>query len=136
MIGRGSKNNFLIFLSLFIAVCCVSCTAGYCRKPYRDLDGMKLGEVTAKREPVISGERVRVYKYDGRLQCDLGQEIPLKKMAKELKGIEIFRQEKRYDGLVHVTVCGSTTGYANVYTIQTKDYEEAKRRGFELWRFN
>jgi heme A synthase len=35
---------------------------------------------------VISADTVKVFRYDGSLQCGMGQAVPLDEMAKELNG--------------------------------------------------
>ena len=56
-------------------------------------------------------------------------------MKNELKDIHIFSAVKKTDGLIHLQVCGSRTGKANVYEIKSVDLEAAKKRGFQVWNF-
>ena len=74
-----------------------------------------------------------IYKYDGSLQCGMGESIPLKEMAKQLDGINIYSQSKKNDGLMHIQVCGSNTGQINVYEIAEADLEKAIKKGFKSW---
>lgn len=83
----------------------------------------------------MSDRRVFVYKYDKSEQCNPGTGITLKAMARELKGIKIYSQENRHDGLSHIQVCGSSTGKTNVYEIGEEDLEKAKSKGFREWAF-
>ena len=83
---------------------------------------------------------VWVYKLDGTLQCDLGNEIPLKEMQKELEnlGAEVLSSEKRISCDLFSQACGSPTGRVNAYEISHTDWEEIKRGfvgplGFKLW---
>ncbi|TIX44666.1 MAG: hypothetical protein E5W81_01725 [Mesorhizobium sp.] len=73
-----------------------------------------------------------VYKYDGTLQCGLGQEIPLAEMAQELldAGVSVISSRKSSDGLLHIEVCGALTGQINVYEIATPDLYKALQLGF------
>lgn len=80
-------------------------------------------------------QRVFVYKYDGGLQCGLGKAIGLDVMAKELQGITILSQSKKRDGLMHIQVCGSITGMANVYEIPLSQQKIAETHGFKKWSF-
>jgi hypothetical protein len=75
-----------------------------------------------------------VYKYDGTLQCGLGQEIPLAEMAQELldAGVPVISSHKSSDGLLHIALCGALTGEINVYEIATADLLKALQLGFAL----
>ena len=77
---------------------------------------------------------VEVYKYDGTLQCQRGKEIPLDVMAKELadKGIEVKASRKGTDGLLHIAMCGASTGKLNVYSIASEALPQAEALGFRL----
>ena len=83
---------------------------------------------------VFERPKVDVFKYDGSLQCSLGREIPLETMAEELKkaGIKVEASRKGHDGLVHISVCGASTGSLNVYTIAGESLSEARALGFTL----
>ena len=76
---------------------------------------------------------LEVFKYDGTLQCGQGNEIPLDTMAKELtdKGIEVISSRKGKDGLVHIALCGTSTGSLNVYTLNADSLAQAKELGFK-----
>lgn len=80
-------------------------------------------------------EHVFVYKYDGTKQCNMGQEITLEQMQKELDGIKVYSTAKRKDGLVRMTVCGADTGSANVYEIDKTEVKKAEEKGFKVWEF-
>ncbi|MDX8464903.1 hypothetical protein RFM26_04310 [Mesorhizobium sp. VK23B] len=73
-----------------------------------------------------------VFKYDGTLQCGLGQEIPLAEMTQELvdAGVSIISSHKSSDGLMHIQLCGALTGQINVYEIATPDLYKALQLGF------
>ena len=117
-----------------------ACSAGHCRKPsernqelLRELKGEP--PVAAKKSEKEEETTVWVYKYDGSLQCNIARAKSLKVMAKQLAGIPILAQEKRHDGLMHITVCGSPTGKANVYKINKEDLEKAQAVDFKVWSF-
>jgi len=76
-----------------------------------------------------------VYKYDGSQQCAQKKGQSLHSMEKKLAGLKVFSRNKKSDGLMHIQVCGSNTGMANVYEILAKDLGRAKERGFQLWKF-
>ncbi len=83
-----------------------------------------------------SQNRIKVFKYDGSLQCGMGKAVPIGEMAKELVGITIYSSENKPDGLMHIQLCGSPTGRANVYEIDQSQLEAAKKKGFKEWTFD
>lgn len=129
------------FFTLFCLL--VGCAQGHCR---RKTDQVQTAEViadtTAEVPPVATSakptekDRVYVYKYDGSLQCQGGKAISLEVMAKELKGITVFSSAKKPDGMMHIQVCGSITGMANVYEIPAKSLKAAESKGFKKWNFD
>lgn len=128
--------------SIFIAaLACVSlsCAQGHCRR--KQEVSKPAAPVEAAPEPASKAAadhgagRVLVYKYDGSLQCGAGKPVPLDAMAKELSGIQIFSSVKKPDGLMHIQVCGSITGMANVYEIAAQDLKKAEAKGFKKWSF-
>ncbi len=130
MIGPGLNRIVLLLLVLSIS----ACTSTYCRQSYRNKNG-KIRNTTTTPLPVGPGQTVLVYKYDGSLQCGLGQAISPKEMAKQLGDIKILDQKKMNDGLMHITVCGSITGDANVFTIDANDLSKAKQKKFKVWEY-
>src|SRR5713226_35028 len=72
--------------------------------------------------PVFSADTVKVFRYDGSLQCGMGQAVPLDEMAKELTAvnIKVLSSEKSVVSGLIIALCGAPTGRANVYEI-TKD---------------
>jgi hypothetical protein len=83
---------------------------------------------------VFEESTVQVYKYDGTLQCGMGQEIPVDEMAKELEaaGIRVVASRKGTDGLAHISVCGASTGAINVYVIDRAALSAARKLGYRL----
>ena len=72
---------------------------------------------------VFSADTVRVFRYDGSLQCRMGQAVPLDEMAKELTAVNITvlsREKSVVSGLI-IALCGAPTGMANVYEIAKDD---------------
>ena len=117
----------------------VACQSGQCRKVEKSLPPIETPEQVAAR---LSGKKetkemknIFVYKYDGSLQCGQGRKIPLKEMASQLEGIKIYSKVNKPDGLMHIQVCGSPTGYANVFEISPNDLEKAQENGFKVWEF-
>ena len=126
----------------FIGFCVLAfalsgCTQGHCRRK-TDVPGEAKAvdaPMSAAESKTSNSDRVFVYKYDGSLQCGMGKATPLEAMAKELQGIPIFSSVKKRDGLMHIQVCGSITGMANVYEIPTKFQKQAESKGFKKWSF-
>ncbi len=85
-------------------------------------------------EWIFDRPTVEVYRYDGSLQCERGKEIALAEMAKELTaaGIEVLASRKGADGLLHIAMCGASTGRLNVFTIPADSLEKAQEQGFSL----
>src|SRR5882672_11905152 len=72
---------------------------------------------------VFSADTVKVFRYDGSLQCGMGQAVPLDEMAKELTAvnIKVFSSEKSVVSGLIIALCGAPTGMANVYEIAKDD---------------
>ncbi len=100
----------------------IGCASGHCRNQ-------------GKIQP-NSNERIRVYKYDGSLQCGMGEKIPVEIMVKELGDIKVYSSVNRPDGLMHIQMCNSPTGSANIYEINKDDLEKAIKLGFKEWTFD
>ena len=114
-----------------------SCVQGHCRRQQDAPDKVKPLEptdATAPGKPTPS-DRVLVYKYDGSLQCGMGKPVALDVMAKELTSITLYSSVKKPDGLMHIQVCGSPTGMANVFEIPAKSLKAAESKGFKKWSF-
>lgn len=138
---------------LLLAAFLVGCTSGNCRSQ-REANTVKDNKngapeiaagATAAPVPVPASpatapaaapqDRVKVFKYDGSLQCGMGKAIAIDEMAKELTGLRIYSSENKPDGLMHIQMCGSPTGRANVYEIDKTSLEQAKKKGFKEWTF-
>ena len=72
---------------------------------------------------VISADTVKIFRYDGSLQCGMGQAVPLDEMARELAAanIKVLSSEKRVVSGLIIALCGAPTGMANVYEIAKDD---------------
>jgi hypothetical protein len=84
---------------------------------------------------VYEGPSLEVAKYDGSLQCEMGQPVSLDHMEKELRAanIAVESRAKKADGIQHPRMCGASTGTMNVYRIKTSDLEKARALGFVLY---
>lgn len=117
----------LLLLPLLLLI---GCASGHC------VQAKKQAAPPPIEEPKMTTERVKVFKYDGSLQCGMGKPISPSDMQKELGAIKVYSAENKYDGLMHVQACGTITGKANVYEIDKKDLEAAQKAGFKLWTYD
>ncbi len=132
----------------------VSCTHGHCRKAVESKhDGHTtdiLNDSGVPKPPLATSEgntglgnakpsganrRVWVYKYDGSLQCNMGQALSLNAMAQQLAGIKVYSQMKKNDGKARGAVCDSPTGIANLYEIDVEALSKAEAKEFKEWKF-
>ena len=123
------KKTILLAFSFLLG-----CTSGNCRSHRTEkMDDKALTAATVQASSPAA--KVKVFKYDGSLQCGMGKAISLDQMAKELSGIPIHSSIKKRDGLMHIQVCGSITGMANVFELPTVNLKQAEGKGFKKWSF-
>jgi hypothetical protein len=129
----------LLTAVLFPYFMALGCTQGHCRRKVEAPSAVPIlespSEVAAATSKPEEKDRIYVYKYDGSLQCQKAKSIAVDVMAKELKGIPILSSIKKSDGMMHIQVCGTITGMANVYEIPTRFLKQAEARGFKKWNF-
>lgn len=111
----------------------MGCANHHCRRAPDAPVGV--AEKPATSSDINSSRRVKVYKYDGSLQCNQGKVISLEAMTKDLRDITVYSSVKKPDGLMHIQVCGSNTGMANVFEIAESDLAKAESFGFKKWTF-
>ena len=125
-------------LALGVGLSLIGCAQGHCRKQAdapagpAQLNPAPLTTATSRSDQ----DHVFVYKYDGSLQCGLGKPVALEVMQKQLPGIPVISSTKKSDGLLHIQVCGSATGRANVFEIPAKFQKKAEAQGFKKWNFD
>ena len=92
------------------------------------LVGFLLAGCAHTQEP----QSVRVYKYDGSVQCEEGG-VPVATMQAELvhAGVDVACGRKARDGRAYPAMCGAATGRINVYTIDASDLARADALGFK-----
>ena len=109
----GVARVQIYFFSIMTLIL-TSCATGHC-----------VGSRNKKEDMVM------IFKADQSTQCSKKPNgISLEKMAEELGGIQIFSQENKNDGMMHMTLCGSPTGRINVYQIHKNDLDNQTD---ELW---
>ncbi|MEY4615999.1 MAG: hypothetical protein RJB66_959 [Pseudomonadota bacterium] len=104
----------------------LGCSSTHCRVK-------EIQQLQAKQES--KPKTVRVYRYDGTLQCGMGKRISVEEMQKDLKDIPVISTAHLNDGLMRIQLCGSPTGDANVFEIEELYLEKAKSFGFREWTF-
>ena len=127
--------KFFIFL---LAFAITSCSYTQCRRKEQLPEAPTQKNISDNLEILPRGQKpptIYVFRYDGSLQCGQGQAIAPEEMGKRLQGIPIYRSFKKNDGQMHIQVCGSNTGMANVFEIPKKNLEKALNKGFKLWNF-
>lgn len=158
--SRQTFSKFMWFGVLGLLASCLSgCVSGHCRD-HREAAMKKANETSGTASgtsapgapaPVTSPsasagsiglpatnnpfDRVRVFKYDGSLQCKMGQPIAAAEMQKELGSIKVYSSDNKADGLMRIQVCGAPTGRANIYEIDRNQLEAAIKLGFKEWTF-
>lgn len=121
----------LLIASVF-AIFTVACASGNCRSQPKPSDAAS--EKAVMQTPANPSDRVRVYKYDGSLQCGKGKAVsPEDMQKKDLKDIQVYSAANKSDGMMRIQLCGSPTGKANVYEIDRSQLSESKKRGFKEW---
>lgn len=135
MVRSWCMSAFFLGISFVIG-----CSSGNCRSSkVVGVGGDDKSRLSAGTEMVKSdsiANRVRVFKYDGSLQCAMGKAVSLEEMQKGLGTIKVYSAQNKADGLMHIAVCGSNTGKANVYEIDRKDLQDALTKGFSEWTFD
>ncbi len=133
------------YFTLLALVLVSGCVTGHCRE-HRE-EAMKKAQagqleapgasapVSAPTPSLKPSDRVRVFKYDGSLQCNMGKAISVQEMQKELGKIAVHSAVNRPDGLMRIQMCGAPTGNANVYEIDRVSLEAAKKLGFKEWTY-
>ncbi len=128
----------LISILAFISLLSAGCASRDC-KPDTSKPGALTGEAKEQVEKIKKDanlKTVKVFKFDGSLQCNQGKPISAETMKAELGDIPVMSFEKRHDGLMRTQVCGTPTGQCNVFEIPEDQLEKAKAKGFKLWKNN
>ena len=138
-VSTMKQTNYLIFTMLFLSL--ISCTHGNCRTQAENADAalatsavktVPIQEISKMKE-TSAGQRIKIYKADGTLQCGQGKKIALEQMKKELKDIKVHSQTNKNDGKMRIQLCGSPTGNCNIYEIDRENLDQALKLGFKEW---
>ncbi len=128
------KMVFKLVSALIFSMGLVACSSGNCRSQdkitAKTLEKGSAGD-TGMKAP--QAERIKIYKFDGSLQCGQGKATPVAEMQKELGTIQVFSSQNKNDGMMRIQVCGAPTGNCNIYEIPHKDLEAAQKKGFKEW---
>jgi hypothetical protein len=81
---------------------------------------------------------IKIFKFDGTLQCSMGKEITLEEMQKEIvdRGVQVLSKKKDKVPYYISDMCGLPTGEVNVFEISAKDYKKINNLGYILWVFD
>lgn len=135
----GLRASSIKLLPAFILLSlAMGCSQGHCRRKVDLPPEVATSEDAppeAQAQKPSDKDHVYVFKYDGSLQCKKGKAIAPETMAKELQGIPVYSSVKKSDGMMHIQVCGSITGMANVFEIPAAALKQAESRGFKKWSF-
>jgi hypothetical protein len=122
----GILNLCFVFLA--------ACSSGPCKIEDRPKDLTQSTEEI--KNQINKGSllaRVKIYKFDGSLQCNQGKKVSPDDMAKELKDIPIYSRDNKHDGLMRIQLCGKPTGYCNVFEIDAEKLPQAEKLGYKKW---
>ncbi len=138
-IACHGKNDSMKYLFLTLAFV-VSCASRPCHAPQskeeRKAAQLEAEEKTDTVKPEFPSEvqRVFVAKNNGSKQCGTKKGIAPGVMEKQLKDIKVYSSVSKSDGLIRSQVCGTSSGYFNVYEIDSSNLEKAKALGFQEWK--
>lgn len=128
------KKSFSVIAASLVLV---ACGTGNCRQQAEAKNQSNSATVSeiqaATSKSAAVSDRVKVFKYDGSKQCGQGKQISIEAMQKDLGKIRVYSSANKMDGLMHMQVCGSNTGKANVYEIDRSSLTEAISKGFQEW---
>ncbi len=108
----------------------LGCASEPCQKSQ---DFSSTPQVAAPLPSTARADRVRVSKPDGSKQCEAKSQIPISKMAEQLKGIQVYTMKTLPDGKMYPSACGFPTGKHHVFEIPKADLEKALKEGFATW---
>ncbi|MDO5605132.1 MAG: hypothetical protein Q4G25_08230 [Paracoccus sp. (in: a-proteobacteria)] len=82
--------------------------------------------------PSANGDTVQVFKSFGTTQCN-PHEGRLDDLARELDraGVTVLDRQQGDDGMMRITLCGSSDGRIGIFTIPAAEAEAAATAGFQ-----
>lgn len=127
-------------LILAVATLCFiisACADKPCRECQPPINDSKVTATPGQTAPVLNTvpDRIKVFKYDGTLQCGMGKLIPIEEMKKEFKEIKIYKAVSKSDGQMRIQLCGSPSGSAHIFEIDRANLSEVLNLGFKEWIF-
>lgn len=85
--------------------------------------------------PSTPAQQIDVTKSLGLKQCEGDDpKVRLQQLKEQLQqaGIEVYNEALGHDGLVHITVCGASTGQTAIFTISATQLGAAQGLGYQL----
>jgi hypothetical protein len=120
---------------VFFTAAALGCAQGACREiqESQKKQSSSATVIVENKIPTGLGDRMRVFKSDGSLQCEDGPGVTPEKMSSDLKEISVYKSFKMNDGLMRAQLCGTATGQVNVFEIDRSDLPKAQKLGFREW---
>ena len=82
--------------------------------------------------PAAAEESLWVAREDGSKQCEGGATaIDVASSEAQSAGIKVLESKKMSDDMMHMSVCGASTGKLNAIRIPRSDLEKARKLGFQ-----
>lgn len=131
-------NKNILFISILLGLsACVNNTV------IPAASGAATSSTTSSTTPAVSapssGSSVKIYKFKKSISCDQNSGTSLADMHAELTkaNISVKSTQCGSDGIARPAVCGTETGYVNVYEVSEVDATKARGMGFmSLSRLN
>lgn len=126
---------FILLLPLLV----IGCASGKCRQKKDEKTFLEHVEnlphfKTKEAQSIKPGDLdvVQIYKEDGTRQCESIRPVPATNLKQQLEtnGIKVLKVEHTSDGVMHIQVCGSTTGRIYVFDIQRLHLQKALKLGY------
>lgn len=113
------------YIILLLSLYALGCAQGYCYGRGDNAHSQKDVAIAT------TGKRVFIYKADGSKQCSQTPGETAEDMADKLKDIKVYSKDKKSDGKMHITLCGSPTDKINIFEIDEANLSKAKALGFQ-----
>ncbi len=145
MIPITTKRIYNLFLTVMAYFFILSCSTQVCqpdqliskKTPLSDQTSTDLKAGISDMQSKIKNtdqKTIKIYKFDGSIQCEPGTGRTLSNTQSELEGIKIYSAKSAHDGVMRTQVCGNVTGQCHVFEISESDLVHAQKLGFKVWK--